>query len=95
MSKSILITFFQEDGKNLRPQERKIKIQLSERILKHRRNLGMSMLKITQLRTKFQQVLQKKESLLTTMMMRILEIQVKLMWRKVFLKILFLIIETN
>ena len=95
MSKSILITFFQEDGKNLRPQERKIKIQLNERILKLRRNLGMSMLKITQLRTKFQQVLQKKESLLTTMMMRILEIQVKLMWRKVFLKILFLIIETN
>ena len=76
MSKSILITFFQEDGKNLRPQERKIKIQLNERILKLRRNLGMSMLKITQLRTKFQQVLQKKESLLTTMMMRILEIQV-------------------
>lgn len=71
MSKSILITFFQEDGKNLRPQERKIKIQLNERILKLRRNLGMSMLKITQLRTKFQQVLQKKESLLTTMMMRI------------------------
>ena len=95
MSKSILITFFQEDGKNLRPQERKIKIQLNERILKLRRNLGMSMLKITQLRTKFQQVLQKKESLLTTMMMRILEIQVKLMRRKVFLKILFLIIETN
>lgn len=79
MSKSILITFFQEDGKNLRPQERKIKIQLNERILKLRRNLGMSMLKITQSRTKFQQVLQKKESLLTTMMMRILEIQVKLM----------------
>ena len=76
MSKSILITFFQEDGKNLRPQERKIKIQLNERILKLRRNLGMSLLKITQLRTKFQQVLQKKESLLTTMMMRILEIQV-------------------
>ena len=71
MSKSILITFFQEDGKNLRPQERKIKIQLNERILKLRRNLGMSMLKITQLRTKFQQVIQKKESLLTTMMMRI------------------------
>jgi hypothetical protein len=52
MSRSTAITSFKVDGKNLRLQERKIKIQLIEMVLKHHRNLGKSMLKITQLRQK-------------------------------------------
>lgn len=52
MSRSTAMTSFKVDGKNLRLQERKIKIQLIEMVLKHHRNLGKSMLKITQLRQK-------------------------------------------
>ena len=90
MSRSTAMTSFKVDGKNLRLQERKIKMQLKEMVLKHRRNLGMSMLKITQLRKKLLQVHQKKESLLTMMMIKIKKMSQKIVEKIEYLKTLSL-----
>ena len=90
MSRSTAMTSFKVDGKNLRLQEKKIKMQLKEIVLKLRKNLGMSMLKITQLRKKLLQVHQKKESLLTMMMIKIKKMSQKIVEKIEYLKTLSL-----